>query len=152
MHIGNYINMMQQSGEDLDKAFRMVAKEHGDEPDVEETCLLLASWVEKLVEKVKPFAKKYGEEKNKEPDRLMSTLFKEPRKGSMGLLRDLQDLWLMSSEAEVCCVILRQAASGLHDKELIDLCNEIEHHAKRQSSWLLTRMKSAAPQTLIAAE
>ena len=102
MHIGNYINMMQQSGEDLDKAFRMVAKEHGDEPDVEETCLLLASWVGKLVEKVKPFAKKYGEEKSGEPDRLMSTLFKEPRKGAMGLLRDLQDLWLMSSEAEVC--------------------------------------------------
>jgi len=152
MHIGNYIDTMKQTGEDLDKAFRKVAKHHGDEPDIEETCTLLASWAKALVEKLKPFAAKYGEEKNKEPDRLMSSLFQEPRKGAMGLLRDLQDLWLMANEGEVCCVILRQAASALHDKELIELCNEIEKTAKRQSSWLLTRMKSAAPQTLIVAE
>lgn len=82
----------------------------------------------------------------------MRALFKEPRKGSMGLLRDLQDLWLMADEAEVCCIILRQAASGLHDKELIEVCNKTEKTAKRQSDWLLTRMKSAATQTLIAAE
>ena len=70
----------------------------------------------------------------------------------MGLLRDLQDLWLMSDEAQVVCIILRQAANGLHDKELIEVCNEIEATAKRQASWLLTRMKAAATQTLIVAE
>jgi hypothetical protein len=152
MHIGSYINMVHKSGEDLSKAFRMVAKEHGDEPDINETCLLLASWIDSLVEKVEPFTKKYGEKKNKEPDRLMQTLFKEPRKGSLGLLRDLQDLWLMSDEAQVSSIILRQAASGLRDNELIAVCDEIEAMAKRQAAWLMTRMKSAAPQTLIVAE
>jgi hypothetical protein len=152
MHIGNYINMVHKSGEDLSKAFRMVAKEHGDEPDVEEMCKLLASWIDALVEKIKPFTKKYGEQRNAEPDRLMRTLFKEPRKGSLGMLLDLQDLWLMSEEAQVCCIMLRQAASGLRDKELIALCNEIEATATRQSSWLLTRMKAAATQTLIVSE
>ena len=151
MHIGNYIAMMHQSGEDIVKAFQLVAKEHGDEPDITATCLLLANWTDKLVQKLKPFVKKYGEEKNTEPDRLMSTLFNKPRKGSLGLLRDLQDLWLMTNEGEVCAIILRQAASALHDKELIGVCNEIEHTAKRQTAWLLTRMKSAAPQTLIVA-
>lgn len=152
MHIGNYINMMHKSGQDIGKAFRLVAKQHGDEPDVTGTCLLLASWTDELVQKLKPFADKYGEERSEEPDRLMHTLFKEPRLGSMGLLRDLQDLWLMTNEGEVCAIILRQAASALHDKELIQVCNEIEKTAKRQSSWLLTRMKSAAPQTLVVAE
>lgn len=151
MHIGNYINMLHKSGEDLSKAFLMVAKQHGHEPDVKEMCLLLASWTDRLVEKIKPFTEKYGEKRSKEPDRLMHTLFKKPRKGSMGLLRDLQDLWLMSDEAQVNCIILRQAASGLHDKDLIEVCNEIEATAKRQASWLLTRMKAAATQTLIVA-
>jgi hypothetical protein len=151
MHIGNYIEMVHKSEKDLAEAFRMVAKEHGDEPDVEETCGLLASWCDELVQKIKPFVEKYGEEKNNEPDRLMRSLFTEPRKGSMGMLRDLQDLWLMASEGEVCCIILRQAASALRDKELIEFCNETEKKSKRQSSWLLTRMKSAAPQTLIVA-
>lgn len=151
MHIGNYINMVHESQQDLAKAFRMVAKEHGDEPDIEEICKLLASWSDASVQSIKPFAEKYGEEKNKEPDRLMSTLFDKPRTGSMGLLRDLQDLWLMTNEGEVSCIILRQGASALHDKDLISVCNEIEKRSKRQSSWLLTRMKSAAPQTLIVA-
>ena len=55
---------------------------------------------------------RYGEEKSEEPDRLMSALFNKPRPGSMGLLRDLQDLWLMADEAEVTAIILRQAAAG----------------------------------------
>lgn len=152
MHIGNYIDMMHKSQVDLSEAFHMVSKEHGHEPDVLEICLLLASWSDALVEKIKPFAEKYGEIKSKEPDRLMRTLFKGTRKGSMGLLRDLQDLWLMCNEAQISCIILRQAASGLHDKELINACTDIEATAKRQASWLLTCMKAAAPQTLIAAE
>jgi hypothetical protein len=151
MHIGNYIDMLHKSEKDLAEAFRLVAKEHGKEPDIRQTCELLASWSDELVQKIHPFAEKYGENKSKEPDRLMKTLFKEPRKGSFGMLRDLQDLWLMADEAEVCCIILRQAASGLHDKELIELCNEIEKKSKRQTSWLLTRMKSSATQTLIVA-
>jgi len=149
MHIGNYINMVHKSQKDLVKAFNLVSTEHGEEPDVSETCNLLASWSEELIEELKPFTKKYGEQRNKEPDRLMRTLFNKPRPGSMGLLRDLQDLWLMTSEAEVCCVILRQAASGLKDQGLIEVCNLVEKQAKRQSSWLLTRMKSSSTQTLI---
>jgi hypothetical protein len=152
MHIGHYINMVHKSEQDLAEAFRMVAKEHGHEPDVKETCELTASWSDELVQALQPFTKKYGEQKDKEPDRLMTTLFKKPRKGSMGLLRDLQDLWLMANEAEISCIILRQAASGLRDKELIKACDAIEKKSKRQSSWLLTRMKSAAPQTLIVAK
>lgn len=152
MHIGNYINMMHQTGQDIANAFRLVGKEHSSEPDIQETCRLLASWTDELVQKFQPFTEKYAEQKSKEPERLMGALFNKPRKGSLGMLRDLQDLWLMTNEGEICCVILRQAASALHDKELVEMCNEIEKTAKRQSAWLLTRMKSAAPQTLIVAE
>ena len=152
MHIENYINLLHESEDDLAKAFHLVAKEHGDEPDILEMFKLLAKWSEKMVDELKPFSEKYGEEKNKEPDRLMHDLFKKPRKGGMALLRDLHDLWLMANETEVCAVILRQAANGLHDKALATLCDTIEQSAKKQLAWLLTRMKAAAPQTLIVAE
>jgi hypothetical protein len=151
MHIGNYLALVHKSEEDLAEAYQMVSKHHIKEPDVYEQCQLQASWSESLVEKLKPFVERYSEEKNNEPDRLMRSLFHKPRNGSLGLLRDLHDLWLMANETELCSVILRQAALGLHDKELTELCNEIEKTAKRQLTWLLTRMKSAAPQTLIAA-
>lgn len=149
MHIGNYLELLHKSEQDLAKAFTMIAEAHGAEPDVYQTSKLLASWSEKLVEKIKPFANKYGEEKDKEPDRLMHTLFNKPRKGSLALLRDLHDLWLMAQEAQLSCIILRQAADGLKDEALHQCCDEVEKQSKRQSAWLLTRMKSAAPQTLI---
>lgn len=152
MHIGNYLELLQKSQEDLVRAFKMVAEEHGDEPDVFQTCHLLASWSENRVKDLEPFVKRYGEEKNNEPDKLLQTLFDKPRKGSLALLRDLHDLWLIANEAILCSIILRQAADGLRDKALSNTCDDIEHLSKRQLSWLLTRMKSAAPQTLIVAE
>ncbi len=151
MHIGNYLELLHKSEKDLVKAFKMVAKEHGDEPDVYQNCQLLASWSQQLVEDLQPFVERYGEERSKEPDRLTQDLFKETRTGSLALLRDLHDLWLLASEASLCCIILRQAADALRDKELRATCDEIERQAKRQLSWLLTRMKSSAPQTLIVA-
>ena len=152
MHIGNYLELLLKSEKDLVKAFKMVAKEHGDEPDVYETCQLLASWSENRIENLEPLVKKYGEERNNEPDKLTKTLFDKPRKGSLALLRDLHDLWLLANEASLCSIILRQAAQGLRDEELTEVCDNIQNLSKRQLSWLLTRMKSAAPQTLIVAE
>ena len=149
MHIGNYIELVHKSESDLSKAFLKVGAQHAVEPDILENCKLLAGWSGELVAKLEPFVKKYGEEKDKEPDRLMHDLFNKPRTGSLGLLRDLHDLWLMAQEGKVCSVLLRQAASALRDKELIAVCHEIEQYAERQAAWLLTRMKSAAPQTLV---
>ena len=151
MHIGRYINLVHRTEEDLVNAFKLVGKAHGDEVDVCQTCQLLASWSADLAKQLEPFAKRYNEENDNEPDRLTKTLLKKTRKGSMALLRDLHDLYLIVSEVEVCCVILKQGGTGLRDKELVGVCEEIERQTKRQLSWLLTRMKSAAPQILIVA-
>ena len=151
MHIGRYINLVHRTEEDLVNAFKLVGKAHGDEVDVYQTCQLLAFWSADLAKQREPFAKRYKEENDNEPDRLTKTLLKKTRKGSMALLRDLHDLYLIVSEVEVCCVILKQGGTGLRDKELVGVCEEIERQTKRQLSWLLTRMKSAAPQILIVA-
>src|SRR3982751_3839280 len=105
MHIGKYITMVHESEIDLSKAFRLVTKEHGSEPDIVETCSLLASWSDELAKEIEPFVTKYGEEKANEPDRLLKDLFKKTRKGSLGLLRNLQDLFLMANEGEVSAII-----------------------------------------------
>jgi hypothetical protein len=149
MHIGRYIDLVHRTEADLAKAFRKVSKAHGDETDVYQICQLLAKWSDQLVEELAPFVEKYKQEKDKEPDRLTQTLLKETRKGGMALLRDLHDLYLVATEVQVCCTILKQGADGLRDKELTSLCEEVERQTKRQLAWLMTRMKEAAPQTLI---
>jgi hypothetical protein len=152
MHIGTYLELVHKGQQDLEKAFLLVAKKHGDEPDVAAMCKQLAQWSQALVKKIEPFMARYPREKDDEPDRLLSEFFKRNRKGAMSLLHDLHDLWLMANEANVSAVILRQAAAGIRNKVLMDVCNEIEARSTRQISWLLTRMKSAAPQILIASE
>jgi hypothetical protein len=42
-----------------------------------------------------------------------------------------------------------QAAQGLRDHELLRVTSDASGDASRQLSWLITRMKSAAPQALI---
>src|SRR4051794_29821721 len=109
MHIGKYINLVHKTEVDLSKAFKTVANAHGDEVDVYQTCILLSSWSETLANDFEAIAKRYREEDDKEPDRLAQTLLREPRKGSMALLRDLQDVYLIVSEVQVSCTILQQA-------------------------------------------
>jgi hypothetical protein len=152
MHIGRYIDLVHRTERDLATAFRKVSEAHGDETDVYQTCQLLARWSDKLEEEMEPFAAKYKPEKDKEPDRLTQTLLKDTRKGGLALLRDLHDLYLVATEVQVCCTILKQAADGLRDKDLTTTCEEVERQTKRQLGWLMTRMKAAAPQTLIVAE
>ena len=152
MHIGRYIDLVHRSEQDLAKAFKKAAKAHGDEVDVYQTCMLLASWSETLVKDFEPIVERYKNESDKEPDRLTQVLMKDTRKGSLALLRDIHDLYLIASEVEVCCVILKQAGTALRDEELVGMCEEIERQTKRQLSWLLTRMKSAAPQILVVAK
>lgn len=152
MHIGKYIDLVHRTEVDLVKAFTLVANAHGDEVDVYQTCMLLSRWSQSLADEVQVFAAKYGEEKDLEPDRLTQTLLKKTRQGAMALLRDLHDLYLVVSEVQICCTILKQGATGLRDEALMATCEEIERQSKRQLSWLMTRMKSAAPQTLIVAE
>lgn len=152
MHIGRYIDLVHRSEIDLAKAFKKAAEAHRDEVDVYQTCMLLAAWSERLAKDFEPVVNRYKNESDKEPDRLTKFLMKDTRKGSLALLRDIHDLYLIASEVEVSCVILKQAGTALRDKELVAMCGEIDKQTKRQLSWLLTRMKSAAPQILIVAK
>src|SRR3954447_27007733 len=98
MHIGKYIDLVHRTETDLVDAFKVVAKAHTDEVDIEQTCLLLSSWSQQLADKLKPVSNRYKKETDKEPDRLTKKLLKKARKGSMALLRDLHDLYLIVSE------------------------------------------------------
>src|SRR5689334_23219461 len=119
MHIGKYIDLVHRTEIDLAKSFKTIADAHGDEVDVYQTCVLLASWSQTLADDLEPIALRYREESDKEPDRLTQTLLQRPRKGSMALLRDLHDVYLIVTEVQVCCTILKQGATGLRDTELL---------------------------------
>ncbi len=81
-----------------------------------------------------------------------SELFRGTRTGGIGLLRDLQDVYLMAAECDICWTVVGQAAYGARDRDLLEVVRTCEGETAIQLKWLRTRMKQVAPQALVVAE
>ncbi|MFC3738187.1 hypothetical protein [Paractinoplanes deccanensis] len=152
MHLAHYLGLLHRSQANLASAFREVAAAHADEPDIEHLCLRQAAICDTHAERLHPFAERYAEEAPREPDRLHSTLFSGTRTGGIALLRDLQDLYLMASECDICWTVIGQAAYGARDRDLLATVRDGEGETAAQLTWLRSRMKQAAPQALVVAD
>jgi hypothetical protein len=152
VHLAHYLGLLHRAQTNLADAFRQVAHAHGEEPDIHHLCQQQAKRCEEHAERLHPFAARYSEDAPKQPDRLHSELFTGTRTGGIGLLRDLQDLYLMAVECDICWTVVGQAAYGIRDQELLGVVKRCEGETAIQLKWLRTRMKQAAPQALIVAD
>jgi len=152
MHLAHYLGLLHRAQSTLADAFREVAGAHAEEADVVSICTQQAGHCDERAAALKPFADRYAEDAPDEPERLHSTLFQGTRSGGLGLLRDLQDLYLMAAECDICWTLVRQAAQGLRDTELVSVVDSCAAGTSVQLAWLRTRMKAAAPQALVVAD
>lgn len=151
MHLATYLGLLHAAEDTLADAFTQVADGHGEEPDVEATCRLLARWSRAHVAALAPVVARYAEQREDEPDRLHAAAMPGTRTGGVGLLRDLQDLHVLASFVDVTWTVVGRAGQGLRDRELVDVVQRCEQDTARQLRWVLTRLTTAAPQALIAA-
>ena len=151
MHLAHYLALLHRSEDETAKAFDEVATAHGDEPDIEVLCRRFARQCHDDASRLRPFAERYGEDASDEPERLHSDLFAGTRTGALGMLRDLHDLYLMATECDITWTLVGQAAQGARDPALLETVHTGESHSAAQLAWLRTRMKQAAPQTLVVA-
>ena len=149
MQVAHYLGLLHRAELNLATAFREVAEGHPGEADVVQLCGRLADECDGHAERLQPFAERYGEDAPAEPDRLHSEIFNGSREGGLGLLRDLQDLYLMAAECDIAWTLVGQAAQGLRDGGLLDVVRACEGETSIQMKWLRTRMKQAAPQALV---
>ena len=101
MHFANYLGYLHKVELNLAEGFRKVAAGHAEEADVYHTCNTLAKQCEAHAEEISLFVERYSEEKPEEPENLYHELFHETRSGGLGLLRDLQDLYLMANACDI---------------------------------------------------
>jgi len=152
MKLPVYLALLSESEKTLAESFRAVAEAHGDEPDIHFLCLSLAEQSESHRTLLQPVIDRYGEvKKDDEPERLHAAGVAKPRSGPLGMLRDLQDLYLLASLTDITWTAIKQAGQALRDKELLDVVSQCEEETSVQLRWISTRMKHAAPQVLIAA-
>ena len=147
-----YLGMLRSAEGVLAESFRTVSEGHGDEPDVYQTCRTLAKQCDDHAGQLDPIIERYGEQPDDEPERLHAAALDGTRSGPLGLLRDLQDLYLLASLVDVTYTLIKQAGAALRDRELLDFVARCEGQTSTQLAWLTTRMKQAAPQALVVAE
>lgn len=149
--LATYVGLVHRAEQTLADSLRTVGQGHGKHPDVLETCELLAGMSDGHVRRLAPVARRYGEQDVAEPERLHAAGLAEVRSGPVGLLRDLQDLHALASLVQTSWTVLLQAAQALRDEELMGVARGATGETARQLAWLVTRMKAAAPQTLVMA-
>jgi hypothetical protein len=151
MFIANYVELAERNETVLRDSFMKVASRHHIEPDINETCTMLAGWSGVHLTNLQPILKRFAPEAKDEPERVEKGLFHGLRKGALGLLRDLHDLYIIATEVNLTYEILKQASQALHDKELEQFCLDSMKETVRQLNWIETRIRQASPQVLVAA-
>jgi len=152
MHLTTYLGMLHRGEQTLAASYRQVADGHEDEPDVRQTCLLLADECDRHVGRLQPVVDRYGESPSGEPARLHAVGLTETRDGPLGLLRDLHDLYLLASFVDLTWTVVHQAGQGARDPKIGSAFDACAGDLARHLSFLRTRVKVAAPQALLVAE
>ncbi|MBG6226469.1 hypothetical protein IWX63_003068 [Arthrobacter sp. CAN_A2] len=153
MKLPVYLGLLHRSEGTLAHSFRQVAEGHGHEPDVHFICETLAGQCDEHQRALAPIIERYGEVQDEdEPERLHAEKLTDTRSGPVGLLRDLQDLYLLASLVDITWTMIKQAAQGLRDEDLLAVVCDCDGQTSTQLRWLQTRMKQAAPQALIVAQ
>jgi hypothetical protein len=151
VQLAHQLRSLHSAEQRLAAALRAVGDGHAAEVDVHHIAGILAEQCEQHAERLEPFAARYADEELGELDVPHRDLFGGVRSGPLGLLRDLDDLYLMACECELGWTLAGQAARGARDRELTALAGRCQGEAAQQAAWLRTRMKQAAPQALVVA-
>lgn len=151
MHLATYLGLLETGERTLGDSYREAAHGHAEEADVFHTCLKLADQCDAHAEALGPLVERYGEHPAGEPERLHAEGLSETRSGSLGLLRDLHDLYLLAAYLDIAWTLVGQAAKGARDEEAVGVVDKCAHETELQMKFLKTRMKQAAPQALLVA-
>src|SRR3954452_10466265 len=142
------LGFVRASEQQLAKSFGAMARKHSADFEIHQTCKLFGQWCDAHLEKLEAFAARHGALINPDPARLKRALFHGPRIGGFGLLRDLQDLLLLTHQARTGWTALVQAAKEMKEADLTESTLQCAAETDRQIDWLCTHIKVAAPQAL----
>jgi ferredoxin-nitrate reductase len=147
--IGHYVGLLRTTEQQLGEALTTVAEHHPMEPEIRAACAKFAGWTEGHVRDLKPFAERFHDQDDDEPKRLRASMFQGPRVGTLGLMRDIHDLWLLAQDAWIGWLALEQVAKALEEKPLVATCEHDGGEAGLIADWCHTEFKSHIAQALL---
>ena len=151
MHLANYLGALERGEATLGAAFEVVGQGHARDAGVYYICRLLSGQCQAHTAELSVVTGRYADRREDDLDRLHVPGIGEVRDGDPGLLRDLQDLYLIAAFVDTTWTVVGQVAQGLRDRELLDLVHRCQSQTQQQLRWVRSRLSSVAPQALIAA-
>jgi len=149
MHLAEYIGLLLANEERLIRGWEKLRSSHPTAPDIGIESTLFAAWSSKNAAAVRSHIARYGERREGDAEALDKALLIGRAQTGFDLLRDLQILWLMVNESTISIAVLIQSACALGDRDLETDLRGVESRNESQRRWLLTRIRQAAPQTLV---
>lgn len=149
MQIAVQLSLLSQAEDELARGFKLVAARHSQESEIRVVADLLAGWSSAHVELLEPLRRRYGTKTVDEAARTRAAMFHGMRIGGLGLLRDLEDLAVLSARVSISWIALGQTAKALRDADLEGLCVRASEETRRQVAWIETHVKHVAPQALV---
>jgi len=160
MKIDHAIGQVCDAEAALGEELRVVGERHAVDADVYHVAHVLSARCRSQVERLRPYADRYGADEPELPEegstvverlrRLSSDLLGKHEAAGMLLLDDLRDVYLTAHRAELAWVVLLQAARAARDDDLVEAAKAGREEAERRWKWLRTRIKEASPQVLAA--
>lgn len=147
-YLADYIGLLVTNEDRLILGWEKLRNAHPMTPDIGMQSMLFTTWSSENAAAIRPHAIRYGGQRDGGPEASDKAFSIGRPQSGFGLLRDLQDLWLMVNESTVSVAVLIQGARALDDRELEKDLRAVESRNERQRTWLLTRIRQAAPQTL----
>jgi len=156
MHVDAYLTLLRASERELARGFAVTARHHSEDPDIAPVSASFARECEARLRQLAPLVSRYGAKAPPLPDAfeltvLRATLFHGGRSGLLGILRDMQNLWLLAHRVQLLALLLRDTGAALRDKELMDVCSGLQEQTGGQIAWLQSRVKEDGAQIVITA-
>jgi hypothetical protein len=150
MKLGPLLTGLRKLEVALAEEYRTIGERHTAEHDVYHQCQTFALGCERHADALEPQATRYRENGVASWDRLVDSVHRTGAAANgLILLRDLQALLLAAEEISITWVMAGQAAQAARDAELLDTVTRYHTETELQVKWLTTRIKVAAPQTLV---
>jgi hypothetical protein len=146
--IAQFLGLTASGERALADAFVLVGLRHAVEPEIRNAARLHHDWCHRHLDALREPAARHGMRRTRAGSRLRRALFRGPRVGGAGLVRDLQDLLTLAGSVHASWTTLRQTARERHDTALDTVCQDSDAETRRQMSWLETQLRHAAPQAL----
>jgi SLT domain-containing protein len=152
VHLASYVQLLERGSQTLAESYRVLAEGHGDEPEIVGRAEPFAEQCDHHIAQLAEARKRYGDHQAGPPDRLHLDGLTTARQGGLGMLRDLHEVYAAAAFLDLAWTIVKQAAQGNRDEDLLATATSGEKEIADQLAWLRTQVKTASAQTLLVAD